>query len=233
LFYRNVTSLSKYDGYAVAGGIWLVQDLTLGSIPTIQFILDLERWIPALGFSCGLDGLTTGMIAGRLIYYHRKQQILSGNSFYLPVIAIFIESAALSLISKLLQLGITSPIIYINPIVVPLCVRAARTVLLELRYPRYSQTISSSLIVLRKALGADIGHELAKKAQNDLSAPRFRRGDCLSTAGSIPGGLASHLIQTIGGHVIDLGPFEVADTLVPGKELPVRSERVSTSNPAT
>ena len=89
------------------------------------------------------------------------------------------------------------------------------------------QTISSNLIVLRKALGADIGRELAREGQRDLSTPRFRRGDPRYTAdmGSIPGGFASHLLKTIGGRVVDLGPFDVADTLVAGREL--RSVRLT------
>jgi len=81
------------------------------------------RWVPALGFSCGIDVLTTGMIAGRLIYYHRKQKKLTESyptAIYLPVATIFIESAVLSLISKILQLSIRS--LGTNPIVVPLCV---------------------------------------------------------------------------------------------------------------
>ena len=90
--------------------------------PETAFATAVDRWIPALGFSCGLDALTASMIAGRLIYYHRKQRRLTESSFYLPVITIFIESAALSLISKILQLSITSLVIVSNPIVVPLCV---------------------------------------------------------------------------------------------------------------
>jgi hypothetical protein len=84
----------------------------------------LTHWLLALGFSVGLDTLTTGMITGRLIYHHKTQLKLSGGrpSPYLPVVTIFIESAALSLISKILQLSIPSHIIVTNPIVIPLCV---------------------------------------------------------------------------------------------------------------
>jgi len=108
---------------------------------------------------------------------------------------IFIESAALSLIAKILQLAI--PSLGSNPIVVPLC------------------TISSNLIVLRKALGADIGDMLAKKPQ-ELSTLRFhprrtrdgehQTSEFLDT--SIPGGFGAHLIQTIGGRIIDIGPLD-------------------------
>ena len=95
-----------------------------GLIPPGEIAISnaLDKWIPALGFSCGLDGLTAGMIAGRLIYHHRKQQRLSQSSSYLPVIMIFIESASLSFISKILQISTSSPVLVSNPIVVPLCV---------------------------------------------------------------------------------------------------------------
>jgi len=154
-------------------------------------------WTPVLGISCGLDTLTTGMIAGRLIYHHRKQKKLTDNqsTFYLPVMTIFIESAILSLIAKILQLTITSRGFTNSLIVVPLC------------------TISSNLIVLRKALGADAGQMLANAPQ-ELSPLGFRRrrrhGEPQPSEtedGSIPGGFGSHLVQTIGGHtnqVIDL-----------------------------
>jgi len=168
---------------------------------TWRIFLTTERWLTALAISCGLDALTTGMIAGRLIYHHRKQKKQAGRTsttIYLPIITIFIESAALSLISKILQLSVT----YLDgtPIVVPLC------------------TLSSNLIVLRKALGADVSQVLTKEKQ-DLSAPRFHRQEVRSTTGSVPGGFGSHLIETIGGHIIDLGPFDVAETLVSPEEL--------------
>lgn len=91
----------------------------------VQLEVAVFGWIPALAFSCGLDGLTTGMIAGRLIYHHMKQRRLLENrsTIYLPVVTIFIESAVLSLISKILQLTVP---LYENPIVVPLCVSPSR-----------------------------------------------------------------------------------------------------------
>jgi hypothetical protein len=117
----------------VSGIVWIVNGAkharavfvaTLQGLPTP---LDnaVASWIPALGFSCGLDALTTGMIAGRLIFYHRKQRKAteSRSTFFLPFIAIFIESAALSLLSKILQLGLHDLAwITRNPVVVPLCV---------------------------------------------------------------------------------------------------------------
>jgi len=161
-----------------------------------EFGLDraVLRWVPALGFSCGLDALTTGMIAGRLLYHHQKQRKLieSSSTIYRPIVTIFIESAALSLISKILQLSI--PSLEGNPIVVPLC------------------TISSNLIVLRKVLGADVGQMLAKGNQ-DLSTLRFHRpskGQANTNSDSMPGGFESHLIRTIGGHTIDIAPPEAA-----------------------
>jgi hypothetical protein len=93
--------------------------------------IEAIHWIPALEFSVGLDALTTGMIAGRLIYHHRSRIKLGyGNpaSPYLPLVTIFIESAALSLISKILQLVIHSFAITTNPLVMPLCVSKERTI---------------------------------------------------------------------------------------------------------
>jgi len=155
----------------------------------------LNRWTLTLGFSCGLDAITTGMIAGRLIYHHRKQRKLTEGqgTFYLPIVAIFIESAALSLIAKILQLTILA--LAKDPIVLPIC------------------TISSNLIVLRNVLGADASQVLAK-VPRDLSDLRFRRCHChggpqSNETGdiSIPGGFGSHLIQTIGGHTVSIGTF--------------------------
>jgi len=158
--------------------------------PNDQFQIDVLRWVPALGFSCALDALTTGMIAGRLIYYNRKQRKLSESrsTIYLPLVVIFIESAALSLIAKILQLTVLS--LLTDPIVVPLC------------------TISSNLIVLRKALGADVGQMLAKENQ-DLATLRFHRpsrSQMNTNDDSVLGGFEAQLIRTIGGHTIDIGP---------------------------
>jgi len=206
-----------YLASVICGIIWLAQDgidevssngafLSRGppvSLGDVTLGLDLFRWIPALGFSCGLDALTTGMIAGRLIYHHRNQKKLTERqtTFYMPVVTIFIESAALSLISKVLQL--TVPALENNPIVIPLC------------------TISSNLIVLRKALGADAGEMMARKPQ-DLSTLRFRRRRRPQAGGepqvndkldaSIPGGFEAELIQTFGGNTIDVGPFEAENS---------------------
>jgi len=140
------------------------------------------------------------MIAGRLIYHHRNQKKLTERqtTIYKPVVTIFIESAALSLISKVLQLAI--PALSDNPIVVPLC------------------TISSNLIILRKALGADAGEMMAKKSQ-DLSVLRFRprrpHGEPKVNGtpdASIPGESGYQTIQTIGGHTIDIGPFDAENS---------------------
>ena len=98
---------------------FLFGDTSLG----FGFGFNVSIWVPALGLSCGLDAITTGMIAGRLIYHHRKQRKLTyGHStIYLPVVTIFIESAALSLISKMIQISIPYDL-GDDPIVVPLCV---------------------------------------------------------------------------------------------------------------
>jgi hypothetical protein len=84
----------------------------------------VTRWVPALAFSVGLDTITTGMISGRLIHHH-KMQVKLGYTHarsFLPLVTIFIESAALSLLSKILQLSITSVALESNPLVIPLCV---------------------------------------------------------------------------------------------------------------
>jgi len=165
------------------------------NLSVVNFRVGVFNWTLALSFSCGLDAITTGMITGRLIHHHRKQKKLTEgqSTFYLPIVAIFIESAALSLIAKLLQL--TIPTLEKSLIVLPVC------------------TISSNLIVLRNVLGADASQMLAK-APEDLSPLRIRRCHCHSepqsnqTGGfSIPGGFGSHLIQTIGGQTVRINTF--------------------------
>jgi len=185
--------------------IWLVQVLT-GSInrSTVGFYSDLARWIPALGFSCGINALITGMIVGRLVYHHQKRKKLTEKPVApgMPIMTIFIESAALSLISKIVQLAIPSHAAW-NPIVVPLC------------------TIATNLIVLRKALGGDAGEMMARK--QDLSTlARFRprrphtglktQDNDPAFDASIPGGFSRHLIQTIGGHTIEIDHFDDDDS---------------------
>jgi hypothetical protein len=117
------------------GIIWSIQassrpfdaQITSGHDPESAAFAHLEkivyRWVPALAFSCGVDAISTGMIAGRLIYYHKKDRKWVGdNSFYLSIITIFIESAALSLISKILQIILNLTVNFGDPLVVPLCV---------------------------------------------------------------------------------------------------------------
>jgi len=209
--HRKYTSLPAlvYLASLITGVIWLIQVMLAFMVneprpessssflnPTVQFQYAVSRWIPALGFSCALDALATGMIAGRLIYHHRKQRKLteSHSTIYLPLVTIFIESAALSLIAKILQLSV--PVLWSNPIVVPLC------------------TISSNLIVLRKALGADVGQMLANENQ-EISAMRFHRPSrpqMNTNDDSIPSGFEAQLIRTIGGHTIDFGPAKAKDS---------------------
>jgi heme/copper-type cytochrome/quinol oxidase subunit 1 len=115
---------------SVTGVVWITQDAVANivRISRAQEILDvaLAHWVPTLAFSCAMDGLSTIMIAGRLIVGHRRMKKLgiSMSRTYLPVVIIFIESAALSTISKILQLTIPSFIIKSNLIVIPLCVSA-------------------------------------------------------------------------------------------------------------
>jgi hypothetical protein len=64
------------------------------------------------------------------------------------------------------------------------------------------------LIVLRKALGADVGEAMAKKSE-ELSALRFRPQDpATSGASALAGRFRTQLIQTIGGPTVDIALLE-------------------------
>jgi hypothetical protein len=111
--------------WLVQSNLFLFQGETTERLSQQQLLNVVVRWVPALGFSLGLDTLTTGMIAGRLVYHHRMQKKLGGahtSPPYLPLVTIFIESAALSLISKIIQISIPSVAITHNPFIIPLCV---------------------------------------------------------------------------------------------------------------
>lgn len=133
--------------------------------PTTKWQEDIiYRWIHWLALSCGISVLVTGMISGRLIHHYRKEKRSGEWPKTLSLATILIESAALSLIAKILQLSI--PSLAENPIVVPLC------------------TISSSLIALRATLGANVGQNMTKDAM--LPAAHLLRDG--STPGSISAG---------------------------------------------
>lgn len=66
------------------------------------------------------------------------------------------------------------------------------------------QTIATNLIILRKALGADVMGIIQDHQTTELSKPRFGPPDLSDI--SIPGGFESHLIRTIGGQVVDAFP---------------------------
>jgi len=150
----------------------------------------LVDWIPALSFSLSMDVITTGMIAGRLAYHYKLQRKATAHAHrtsYLPVLVIFIESGALSALSKVVQLvmGFYAFEARFNPIVIPLC------------------TLAANLIILRKALGADVAEMVAKSER--LSTIHFqlpsRHAELMT--GTIPGGFESHLITVIGGRFDD------------------------------
>jgi len=219
IYHRKYTILPGLVFLAsiISGIFWLVQQVPAGTglaysnVSSASFEDDITRWIPALAFSCSMDAITTGMIAGRLLYHHRKQKKMTGSkaTFFLPIMTIFIESAALSLISKILQLSI--PSLKNNPIVVPLC------------------TISSNLIVLRKALGVDVSQAIGR-GQPNLSALRFHRPAAQTTVtavGSDPEGFEAQLIQSNGGHEVDIGPFNIPLTPVALKKSPKGTEESS------
>lgn len=129
------------------------------------------NWVPSLAYSCGMDFIVTSMIAGRLLYHHNKmKKVLSGSSNpYKTIAVIFVESAALSFSSKCLQLlgaNVKSPPfgdgIGLNIFFIPLCVSQIKILLSPLRFLPSIQTISSNLIILRKALGLDVKHALSR-----------------------------------------------------------------------
>jgi hypothetical protein len=139
---------------SVTGIIWLVQSylvaisLRKAEVELTSMQHNVFIWVPALGFSLGMDVITTGMIAGRLFYHHRRllQKLSTGRSTpYLPALAIFIESGVLSTLSKVIQLAneCYSQNPGISPCVIPLCVGTLR----NSRF-RYSATHRLSLQTL-------------------------------------------------------------------------------------
>jgi len=184
-----------YAASVVTGVTWIILLLffhpeSAKVIPYVEqagFSGIIERWVPSLAFSCGIDGICTTMIAGRLIYYqrhHSKNFVEHKEKTYFSIMVIFIESAALSTISKIIQLAITSTAISTNPIFIPLC------------------TIAAHLILLRKALGLDVANIIQNtQARNDLSSLRFQRprNQESSNGDRVRGNFESMLIQTIGG----------------------------------
>jgi hypothetical protein len=146
------------------------------------------------------------MIAGRLVYHHKLQRkVVGGHSVsYLPVLVIFIESGVLSTLSKVMQLALAfyGQIAAENPIIIPLCVRNATCRILSIQVLKILQTLASDLIILRKALGADVTQMVATPER--LSTIRFQSRHAqlpvMAEGGSIPGGFESHLIEVVGGH---------------------------------
>jgi hypothetical protein len=167
---------------------------------------EISHWVPALGFSAGLDTLTTGMIAGRLICHHRRQKKLGGAHTipYLPLVTIFIESAALSLISKVIQISIPSVAIELNPVVVPLCVSgrltSTKSVDISDQFLTISQTISSNLIILRKALGLSAFGNPVKDTPH-LPTIQFKsQHESQPPLGTYWGGLETLVVRGVGGN---------------------------------
>lgn len=75
------------------------------------------------------------------------------------------------------------------------------------------QVISTNLIVLRKALGIDASKVFIKERE-EISTVRFRPGEEVTGLGNMSEELGSQLIRTIGGRIMDIGPFDVGRTLV-------------------
>jgi len=99
---------------------------------------------------------------------------------------IFVESAALSTISKVIQISISSATIASsNPIFIPLC------------------SIASNLIIIRKALGVDVVNEIRTTSRRNLSPLRFRsRAPQTEHDSRNLVTLESFLIHTVGGRTL-------------------------------
>ena len=69
------------------------------------------------------------------------------------------------------------------------------------------QTLASDLIILRKALGADVTQMVQVTKTERLSTIHFRPQStqlptsAVTEAGSIPGGFESHLLEVVGGRI--------------------------------
>jgi hypothetical protein len=124
-----VSSIAHNDFLEVAGLFFIIK----GSINVTNIFIDgkpgssnlattVVDWVPALGFSCGMDWLTTSVIAGRLIFLHRRQRGIVGRKTYLSLATIMIESALLSSVAKLIQLFVPGVKTY-SYAVIPICVR--------------------------------------------------------------------------------------------------------------
>jgi hypothetical protein len=91
------------------------------SADLLEFVL--SGFLP-LSLSCLMDVIATGMIAGRLIFVHRRQKKAGTThaNTYLPVIVIFIESSALSTLGKISQIMANTFSSSFNPYAIPVCV---------------------------------------------------------------------------------------------------------------
>jgi len=151
------------------------------------------RWLPSVAFSLAMDIILTSMIAGRLIYWHirsRKQICRSGNesgtsSKFISLTMVFIESAALSTISKILQLSVSSIVIGWNPILIPIC------------------TFASNLIILRKALGINVTQPPPTDNFTNMRFTERRRAKGSLVLDTVSCGFECHLANALGGPVLD------------------------------
>jgi len=169
-----------YLASVVCGVAWMVRAVRreFGGVGFNNLDDAAVRWVPALGFSCGMDAIATTMIAGRLGYHHlwRRKLVSNSPSPYTSLLIICVESAVLSTLAKILHL--TIPNLIFNPIVIPICV------------------LASNLIVLRKALGMDVQRSLADM---HLSALQFEIQDpnrsTQSSKASTSGVLDSYVVE--------------------------------------
>jgi hypothetical protein len=124
----------KWSVYVFTSYDLILQSPLVFSI--VSFGIDIERnessdllefvlsgFIP-LSSSCLMDVIATGMIAGRLIFFYRRQKKIgtSHSNKYLPVIIIFIESSALSTMGKISQIMANTFSLSFNPYAIPVCV---------------------------------------------------------------------------------------------------------------
>lgn len=98
------------------------------------------------------------------------------------MIAIFVESAILSTVAKFVQLAISSNVVPLNVIVIPLC------------------TLAYNLIVLREIFGSDVTH-LQSRTLQELSTLRLNssegdRSTNFVNGGDLEGALSTGLLKS-------------------------------------
>ena len=138
--FRSVLPSSSQHllSYFQVAGSWSISKVALLGMRDLAstdsayqaIISESRKYEIGMAFSCAMDVICTSMITLRLILVHwqQKKLAMTSSSSYLPIIVIFIESAALSSVAKVIQLVAafysTSPatVITTNLFMFPLCV---------------------------------------------------------------------------------------------------------------